>query len=183
MKNVHRTFFVAAVLLVFSMVVLMGCRKSGDGPSAVSDASLPASLFLAAAPEGVTPIAALKASAREGDAVTVKAVVGGRKNAFVANRAVMTVIDASLENPCVATDDHCPTPWDYCCTPADELLPQMASIQILGSDDRPLAIDLNKLDPFKPLNTLVIQGTVGPRADNATLVIHATGFFVASQQG
>ena len=49
MRNVNRYFVVTAVLLVFSLTVLVGCRKSGDAPSAVSDASLPDSLFLAVA--------------------------------------------------------------------------------------------------------------------------------------
>jgi len=181
MKKTHN--HVICLLLVFGLTVFMGCRKSGDAPSAVSDASLPASLFLAAAPEGVTSIAALKASAQEGDTVAVKAVVGGRKDLFVANRAVMTVIDASIDNPCTAPGHSCATPWDYCCTPSGQLLPQMATVHILGDDSRPLTIDLESVSQFKPLNTLVIQGTVGPRADNATLVIHATGIFIASQQG
>lgn len=174
---------IICVLLVLSMTVFMGCRKSGDAESAVSDASLPDSLFLATAPTGVTPIATLKASAQEGDAVTIKAVVGGRKDLFVANRAVMTVIDATIDNPCTAEGHSCSTPWDYCCTPSGQLLPQMATVHILGDDSRPLTIDLESVSQFKPLNTLVIQGTVGPRADNATLVIHATGIFDASPQG
>ncbi len=172
-----------AVALLVSLAVLGGCRKSSDSQSDTSAATLPASLFVSTAPGGAESIASLKADAQEGDTVTIKAVVGGRKNTYVTNRAVMTVIDASVPNPCVGTDDHCPTPWDYCCTPSDQLLPQMASVQILGADNRPLALDLAAVNELKPLNTLIIQGTVGPRPDNNSLVIHATGIFVAAQAG
>jgi hypothetical protein len=144
---------------------------------------LPASLFLDVAPEGITPIVSLKASAKEGDAVVIKAVVGGRRQTFVTNRAVMTVIDATLGNPCTAEGHHCATPWDYCCTPPEQLLPNLASVQILGPDARALVIDLNTVADLKPMSVLVIQGTVGPRADDTTLIINATGIFVASRPG
>jgi len=168
-----------------ALLLSPACRKTEDtqstGPSAST--TLPASLFLDASPEGVTSIASLKASAQEGDAVVVKVVVGGRKQTFVANRAVMTVIDAALDNPCTAEDDHCPTPWDYCCTPPEQRLPNMASVQILGPDARALTADLNTVAELKPLSVLVIQGTVGPRPDDTTLTINATGIYVASRPG
>lgn len=171
------------VTLLVSLALLGGCRKADDSQSGTSAEALPASLFVSATPGEAESIPSLKARAQEGDTVTIKAVVGGRKTPFVANRAVMTVIDASVPNPCVGTDDHCPTPWDYCCTPSEQLLPQMASVQILGPDNRPLAIDLSAVEELKPLNTLIIQGTVGPRPDNNSLVIHATDIFVAAQAG
>ena len=172
------------MLLGAALVLATGCGKSDDNASSDSGSdTLPASLMLAEAPTGVQSIADLKASSKEGDTVVIKAVVGGRKNVFVANRAVMTVIDASVTNPCISEDDHCSTPWDYCCTPPNELLPQLATVQILGDDGRPLAVDLSGMDSFKPLNTLVIQGTVGPRDDAAVLVIQASGVYVDAQQG
>ncbi|MFC1652281.1 hypothetical protein ACFL3F_01040 [Planctomycetota bacterium] len=178
-----RTSAVLTVTIAVTLSFTLGCRKSEEPQSNTSVIALPSTLFLAKAPPDVTSIAALKSLAQEGDTVTIKAVVGGRLQAFVANRAVMTVIDATVDNPCTGKDDHCQTPWDYCCTPPDQLLPQMASVQILGADNRPLAVDLTTIEKLKPLNTLVIQGTVGPRPDEATLVIHTTGIFVAVQQG
>lgn len=168
-----------------ALLLSPACREAEDTQSAGPSASspLPASLFLDAVPEGITSVASLKASAQEGDAVVIKAVVGGRKQTFVNNRAVMTVIDATVDNPCTGEDDHCPTPWDYCCTPPEQLLPNLASVQILGPDARALTTDLNSVADLKPLSVLVIQGIVGPRPDNATLTINATGIFVASRPG
>jgi len=185
MKKRNYLMSVTIVLLSMILFATFGCKKSDESTvqDAVSTRILPASLFLAEAPSGIVSISLLKVSAQEGDIVTVKAVVGGRKQAFVANRAVMTVVDASLNNPCLSEDDHCPTPWDYCCTPSEQLLPQIASVQIVDSDNRPLSIDLKTVDNFKPLSTLVIQGSVGPRPDDSTLVINATGIFVEQQKG
>lgn len=167
------------------LFVVWGCKKSDDTQAQNSPTanSLPASLFLAAAPAGITPVADLKANAKEGDNVTIKVVVGGRKTVFVANRAVMTVIDASVENPCTAPGHSCPMPWDYCCTPTDQLMAHMASVQIVDADARPLSLDLSNVEKLKPLSVLVVQGTVGPRPDNTNLVINATGIFVEQQAG
>ncbi len=169
------------VLLSLFCLTMFGCRDSSEPETETPSVALPDSLFLAAAPTEIQPISSLKSDAQEGDTVAVKAVVGGRKKVFVNNRAVMTVIDATLENPCTKEDDHCAMPWDYCCTPAEVLLTNMASVQILGADNRPLAVDLSEVENLKPLTTLVIQGTVGPRTDKASLVINAAGIFVASE--
>lgn len=175
----HRSYFVA-LLLCAALLAVSGCGSSDDAESSNSGAqtSLPASLFLTTAPTGVTPIATLKETAQEGDAVTIKAVVGGTTKTFVANRAVMTVIDAALANPCIAEGHQCATPWDYCCTPPEQRLVHMASVQIVDAGKRPLAVDLGTLDEVQPMSTLVIEGTVGPRPDQETLVIHASGIFV-----
>ena len=181
----RKTVFAIGALLALVVLATFGCRKPVESKpkKAKPSAALPASLFLAAEPSGATSIAAAKENAKEGDEVVVKAIVGGRLDVFVENRAVMTVIDPSVNNPCTADDDHCQFPWDYCCTPMEQRTPHMASVQILGPDARPLPIDLNTVDQVKPLNTVVIKGTVGARTDPTSLVINATGIFVAAQQG
>ena len=174
-------YLLTIVLMSSFCLTIFGCRDSSEPQAGTSSAALPESLFLTTEPTGIQSISSLKSDAQEGDTVVIKAVVGGRKKVYVNNRAVMTVIDAALDNPCTGEDDHCVTPWDYCCTPAEQLLLHMASVQILGSDNRPLAVDLSTEENLKPLTTLVIHGTVGPRADQASLVLNATGIFVASK--
>jgi len=171
------------ILLACVLLTLIGCSDSDEtaNKSGGQGASLPETLFLATAPKGVQSITDLKATAKEGDAVTLRAIIGGRKETFVTSRAVMTVVAADVVNACLGEDDHCPTPWDYCCAPAEELLPNVATVQIVGADARPLALDLNNVDKLKPLTTVVIKGTVGPRTDTSSLVINATGIFVEAQ--
>lgn len=168
-------------LSILSLMCLPGCSKSDDSAadSTSTNDTLPQTLFLAQAPTGIQAISQLKADVKAGDEVVVKAVVGGRKTAFVANRAVMTVVDAALHNKCLAEDDHCPTPWDYCCAPPEELSPELATVQITGTGTSPLKVDLSSIPQLKPLNTLIIKGTVAPRADTSTLVINASGIYAA----
>ncbi len=168
------------VLVCLLGLLSLSCSRSNDPQTETAAANaLPDSLFLTAAPMGIEPISSLKENAQEGDIVVINAVVGGRKNPFVGNRAVMTVIDAGVKNPCTAEGHHCPTPWDYCCTPPEKLIIDIASVQIVGADDRPLAVDLTGVENLKPLTKLVIRGTVGPRRDQKTLVINAEGIYVA----
>jgi hypothetical protein len=178
MKKTNTLMLLAFTIL--GLTFLNGCSKSDDSPTEGTGTSsaLPETLFLAQAPVGIQSISQLKEDVKAGDEVVVKAVVGGRKNAFVANRAVMTVVDATLGNLCVEEDDHCKTPWDYCCASPEELFPAMATVQINGADTTPLKVDLSSIPQLAPLNTLVIKGTVGPRPDKSTLVINATGIFV-----
>lgn len=180
MKRI-KWYQIAIIVLVSPLVFLsLSCGSSSDpqpGASAATD--LPDSLFLAAAPAGVEPIASLKQKAREGDTVVINAVIGGRSQPFVNDRAVMTVVDAQTHNPCLAEGHHCPTPWDYCCTPPEELISDVASVQIVGADNRPLAVDLKDVENLKPLTRLVIRGTIASRTDQTTLVVNAEGIYVA----
>jgi hypothetical protein len=177
-KKANTLMLIALSILV--LTCLNGCSKPDDSQAEGTNTSqaLPETLFLAQVPTGIQTISQLKEDVEAGDEVVIKAVIGGRKNAFVANRAVMTVVDATVGNKCLVEDDHCPTPWDYCCAPAEDLLPETATIQITGSDTNPLKVDLSSIPQLAPLNTLVIKGTVGPRPDKSTLVINATGIFV-----
>ncbi len=94
--------------------------------------SLPAGLFLAAAPAEPVAVKQLKAQAQVGDEVIMRVVVGGEVNVFVPSRAIVKVIDTEMENLCLGPGDSCKTPWDYCCATADDLQ---------GSDKKNLVVN------------------------------------------
>lgn len=156
-----------------------GEAGSGDGDAGGSTASLPEGLFLASAPEGAKPITELKRSAEEGDEVVVRAVVGGAMEPMVDGRASALIVDAGLYNRCVSEEDHCDTPWDYCCAGPEDRTANMATLQVVDAEGRPLSSGLGP--KVKPLSTLVVRGVVGPRADAQALPIHATGIYVETQ--
>ncbi len=169
------------LLLTATVMLFAGCGQSGSnsntpGPDAGNAAALPAGLFLDTAPDGAQPITALKETAEEGDEVVVHVIVGGKMQPHVAGRASAAIIDAGLDNPCTSEDDHCQTPWDYCCTPQEDITANLATLQIVDSDGRPLAVDLAEQLP--PLAVLTIRGTVGPRPDPQVLTINATGIYI-----
>ena len=178
----HRLLLPTAAAVLAAATWLTACGQDPASPVATatptaSDATaLPGGLVLAAAPEGAVPIAELKATAQEGDLVVARVIVRGRMAPLVDGHAVATVVDASVDNPCAAGDDHCPTPWDYCCTPAEALQPQLATVQVVGDDGRVLPLGLADLAP--PLATLTVRGTVGPRPNAGVLTIQADGIHV-----
>ena len=104
--------------------------------------------------------------------------VGGRKEPFVAGRALMTVVDLTQTSCKEMEGDHCPTPWDYCCVPQSELAPNLATVQFVGADGKPLKADLASVNGLKPLSEVVIKGNVVRAADGQSLVINATGLYV-----
>jgi hypothetical protein len=126
----------------------------------------------------VQPIAELKRSANEGDAVTVRAVVGGSKQPIVAGRASATIVDAGLSNTCLVEDEHCPTPWDYCCEPREAVTANLATLRVVDADGRVMPADLSPR--VQPLSTVVVRGVVGPRPNAEVLTINATGIHVES---
>lgn len=169
-------------MLTATFALAAGCgdggsaNSGGNTPGNGTNTALPADLFLTSAPDGVQTIAALKETASEGDEVVVHVVVGGRLEPLVAGRASAAIIEASLDNPCTGEDDHCQTPWDYCCTPPEQITANLATLQVLDADGRILAADI--ADTLPPMTVLTIRGVVGPRPDPQVLTINATGIYI-----
>lgn len=161
-------------------VAMLGCGESGtqspDGDRSNATGSADNDLFLTEAPEGAKSVAELKATAKEGDEVVMHVIVGGNMNPMVEGRMAMNVIDADLENPCMGEDDHCQTPWDYCCTPGEDKTANMAMVQVVDADGRTVSAGWG--EKVGPLAVLTVKGVVGPRASAESLVVNATGIYV-----
>lgn len=162
-------------------LILIGCGDSGNGkPSTNSPAStdsLPAGLFVTSKIEGATSVNELKKGAKEGDEVIIRGVVGGAVDPFVANRAVVSLIDYTVVS-CKDNGESCPTPWDYCCTPQEELTKARATIQVNGSDGQPLKVAMNAGQKIKPYDVIIVRGKVGPRPATEVLTIYAAAIHV-----
>ncbi len=175
-------------LAVIVLVLAGGCGESGTNdskapaPDGASTAQLPEGLWLASTPAGApTGIAELKASAKTGDKVVARVMIGGRVAPMVENMAVMTVVDASLDNPCYGDDDHCETPWDYCCNDPDVLMKQTATVQINDKGGKPLAVDVTGAG-LTPGSVVVVVATVSDRPNTDTLILNAEGLFIEPTQ-
>ncbi|MEX2216874.1 MAG: hypothetical protein WD768_22365 [Phycisphaeraceae bacterium] len=166
-------------LMILIAIALTGCGKS-EGPGANGpSAKLPEGLMLAAAPGDAKNLIDVKATAKEGDVVTIKAVVGGTMKPFVENRAIVQVIDPSQQSCRDIPGDTCPTPWDYCCVPQEELTKNMATIQVVDAAGQPLKIAFDQAKALKPLDEIIVTGKVGPRPDPNVLVINVTGIYIS----
>ena len=168
------------VIVVFTITTMIGCGGSDEAEPVTPEttAALPAGLFLTASPGEPMPIQEFRSSAQPDDEVIVRVVVGGEVDVFVEDRALVKVIDAGIENPCLVPGHGCPTPWDYCCTPPNELQPHRVAVKIVDANGKTLPIDLKKAGHFKELDTLVIKGVVAAGSDENNLVINAQGIFV-----
>ncbi len=172
-------------LCVFIGVVIAGCERSArdaGGPPSFADASakaeLPAGLFLEQAPGNAKDVGELKGDSDTAGDVVVHGRIGGRRDPFVAGRAMFMLADLEMPTCDERHEDECPTPWDYCCEPKDKLLASTATVQVVGADGRPLAIGLNGRNGLKPQARVVVSGRVSKRDADNVLVIDATGIFV-----
>ena len=125
---------------------------------------------------------AVKPTAKVGDAVTFLARVGGRAEPFVDGTAVFVVADPALEScELVGEDDHCPIPWDYCCTPIEDLKAGMATIRIVDGDGMPYPASAQGAGGLAPARFVVIDGVVSDRNDDGVFVVDAGRIWVGGR--
>jgi hypothetical protein len=162
------------VPLVAVLAVLAGCGGSGgESPDAAATPGDPAWL-LAEMPGSVADVAIAKRIAAEGDEIVLRGVIGGRLDAMSEDAAFFVMMDANLDNPCVtAADDHCATPWDYCCTPSKDKVANSATVQLVDASGAPLRVDLRDFG-IEPLDTVVVVGSVAARPSAEVLTVRAT---------
>jgi hypothetical protein len=176
---------IATLVAVLGLLALPGCGGKDDQAATAdpSDAApavvIPVAMFVATAPTGSAPLIEVKTAAKAGDRVVFDARIGGRREAFVADRAMFFVADPSLLSCAeLHEDDACKTPWDYCCEPRDNLRKHMATIQIVDGSGRPLARSVRDEHGLAPLKTVSVTGTVAQIDDAGNFVVNAEAIYV-----
>ena len=168
-------------------LALGACSDSEPGASASDSASSsqhtsptqpPAatSWILASAPENVMSVTQAKSSASEGDTIAVRARIGGRMEPITSDSAVFTVMDLAIPSCAELEDDHCRTPWDYCCETPETIRANAATVQLVDASGAP--IDADPTSDLDKLDEIVIVGVVAPRPSPDVLTIKASGIYV-----
>lgn len=173
------------LILAAACVSLSACEKTAppsstgaSAPVATAPHNTPAGAawLLAVEPPDAKSVVETKAAANEGDRVVVRARIGGRRDPLTAGSPVFTVMDLAVphcgENP----EDKCASPWDYCCETPDTKKANAATVQIVGSDGKPIPGDAAS-GGLRPLDEVVLVGTIGPRPTPDVLTVIATGVF------
>ncbi len=162
-----------------------GCERSPQAKGPVTNPNiLPASLFLPVEPEGSRPVHEAKAAAGKGDRLVLRGRIGGAEEPFAAERAIFTIVDPGVKSCAdMGEDDHCPTPWDYCCEPTENLVANSATIQIVGPDSRPLKTGLKGVRGLDPLAEVIVVGTVATQDGSGSFVINAERLWVRPSGG
>ncbi len=167
----------SAIMFIMAGLMMTGCGNEGSSQSSATP--LPATVYLTALPEAtVKTVQAARAEVHEGEEIIVRGVVGGSKNPFGENRAIMTIIDDTLEKSCASEGDHCPTPWDYCCTPRERLMASIATVRFVDTEGKPLEATIGADGRIKPFSTVVVRGKVATGSTPENLIIDAEQVFV-----
>lgn len=177
----HSRRTLTLILSLAGALSLGACGGESDSASTggahtdtTPEASATSTFLLASAPEGAVGIVEAKASAKAGDEVAVRGKIGGRIEPMSTESAVFIMMDLSEQNCDQLHADRCPTPWDYCCTPKDQITAKSCTVQLVDADGKPLAVDLAEAG-LEPLDEVVVVGAVAPRPNETVLVIRATG--------
>jgi hypothetical protein len=177
-----RTVTNLSALALLAALAACGDDQHGDQPShatppakaAAGAAGLPAGLVTTGPADG-PGVAAAKATAKQGQPITLVGRIGGSRRPFVEGRAVFTIVDPAVKSCSDLGDaDHCETPWDYCCEPRENLKRHIATIEIDGADGKALPVAVKGVAGLDPLATVAVTGTVTEANDAGLLVVRAT---------
>ncbi len=173
-KQISCAYIIAALIVITPLA----CEQSAPTPTKTGATSaLPQDLFITQAPAGAVGVLQVRQSAKAGDRVAMIGRVGGSVNPFVSNRAVFTMVDASMKSCAeMGDDDHCPTPADYCCVPKEELSKAIAYVCITDPTGKALSMSLAADGSLKPLMWIAVEGTLQP-TDGGAFIVNATHIY------
>lgn len=169
-------------LLTICSLALFSCSGETGGEGSVAEAPAdPAhfpDLFLAKAPAG-EPVSVLEArqSAQPGEMIVVTGKIAGVLHPFTRGYASVVLADESLRTCDLIPGDECPTPWDACCIPPEEVKSQRMTIQVPGPDGLPVARSLKGVKGLSELNSLVVTGMVNENSSPDNLILDLTGIY------
>lgn len=179
----------ALVLVSLVALAVAGCDKPkpqatgtpGTTPKPTATAAiLPTNFFLAAEPAGAKPVDEVKKAAKAGEPIVIRGRVGGSHDPFVSGRAVFTIMSPSVPACSDNPDDHCKTPWDYCCESKDHIAIHSATIQVVDAAGAPLKLDVKGQNGVKELSDLIIVGKIA-QSEGKVLLVNATGMYIAKK--
>jgi hypothetical protein len=119
---------------------------------------------------------AVRKDAKDGDEVVLRGRIGGSVKPFAENRAIVTLVDASVKSCADTEGDACETPWDYCCEP--DVAKSSLTVQVVDAQGRPLPASLQGANGMKPLSEVVVKGKVRRPAGSDAVIVDATGVYV-----
>ena len=170
---------IVSILLIAAVACLLtACGEGISSSESSTNTKAQPSWLLASAPADPSGIGETKKTAKAGDKVVLRGVIGGRVDAMSNDTALLVLMDTGVENGCTSKGDNCATPWDYCCATPEDLAANNATVQLVDESGAPIAIDL-RTKGIAPLDTVIIVGVVGPRPTEDVLVVKATSIYKA----
>jgi len=166
---------ILALPLTLALIGVSACGKDAS-PLAAANESSASAWVLTSAPPNPQSIAAVKASAEEGDEVIMRGRIGGRMQPITDDSPVFTLMDLGIPHCGEMKADRCSTPWDYCCETPESITENAATVQIVDSEGRAVG-DSPTAQGFAPLDEVIVVGTVAPRRNESVLTVRARGVY------
>ena len=153
-----------------AIAVAPSCGPAEDSPVATSE--LPASYWLASAPDGALDVKNARQTATDGSEI----VVIGRVGELLDARAQFHLVDRSFDSCNLRPEDECETPWDYCCIEATELKGGTLVVEFRDGDQL-LKTTTRSFHGLDHLKEVVVRGKV-IKDQVGNLIIVASGIHV-----
>ncbi len=136
---------------------------------------LPSGLLTETAPADAKSVVEAKSEAKPGETVTLRGRIGGVIKPLSDGAAIAVLADEKAVTACsdMAKDDHCKTPWDYCCEDPDALRAAIATMQIRDTGGKVVRTGLRGLGGLKELSTIIVRGVVDEASEGGALIVNA----------
>lgn len=85
-----------------------------------------------------------------------------------------TVMKACRVDACL----NCPTPWDFCCTPKEDLANAVLTVQFVDSEGMVLKQGLEGFGGLKKNGIVTVKGKFAENATDQLVIINAEKIFV-----
>jgi len=150
-----------------------GPAKSNEGKRGPTDEG--AKYLLAKEPAGAKPVVEVRDGAKDGEEVVVIGHIGGDEKPWVEGRAAFWIVDPSVK--ACPPEENCPTPWDCCCEPKEELAKKIVTIKVVDSQGKTVEVDAREFLGLKESQMIVVHGKA-KRDEKGNLTVLADGLFV-----
>lgn len=173
-----RSLITAGFALAFSLA-LSGCgeEKTEETEAAATENTSLEAVFLESAPDGAVSVLKARESVNPGDTITVSGRVAGAMKPFSDHYATFVLADETLETCERIPGDNCKTPWDACCVEPKTISASRITVQVIGSDGRPVKSSMKGINGLEELDDLVVTGTVAEGSNAENLILNATGIY------
>ncbi|MEE2939400.1 MAG: hypothetical protein VX460_03345 [Planctomycetota bacterium] len=149
-----KTLLAHAALL--ALVTSCGGETKSAAPVASAGPHPLDGYYLDAAPAGAIEVAALR-GLEDGATVTVRGDV--QEFAPVSGKAVLSLYDHALLSCDEIEGDQCPTPWDFCCIPPEDIAKACALVEF-REGGKLMSAELGGFHGITHLSDVVITGTL-----------------------
>lgn len=164
----HRTFpYMNAVLSVVLLSLILTVPAHSRGPTKTGKLpALPAGFFLRDAPANFISVGEARKVGQVGRPVVVRGRIGGLAKPIADRHAIFVISDHRLP----LCQEGCASPWDYCCTPREQIRDKVATVQVVDINGRPLKVSLDGVNGLKPASDVIVLGTVAQKGKNFMIV-------------